>query len=46
MALYAERGGKKKYMLEVLTAQQNVQRLLGYKASEQTQDKRMTDKNL
>jgi len=36
-SLYAGRNAKKSYMLEVLTAQQNVQRLLGYRDSEQAQ---------
>ena len=36
-ALYAAQNAKKSYMLEVLTAQQNVQRLLGYRDSEQAQ---------
>lgn len=39
-SLYAERNSKKSYMLEVLTAQQNVQRLLGYKDSEQAQPRK------
>jgi len=35
--VYAERGSKKSYMLEVLTAQQNVRRFLGYRDSAQAQ---------